>query len=112
MNKFGDRCEAGSAAVLLVVGVAFGAAASIAAGSAGRIAVERAHAETVSEIVVAAMASDRVSGYSQEEAESRSRDIALRNGAKVLRLVEIGERISATIEWSGSHGTSAAVLEW
>ncbi|MEN9595300.1 MAG: hypothetical protein RLY23_1783, partial [Actinomycetota bacterium] len=24
MNKFGDRCEAGSAAVLLVVGVAFG----------------------------------------------------------------------------------------
>lgn len=112
MNKFGDRCEAGSAAVLLVVGVAIGAAASIAAGSAGRIAVERAHAETVSEIVVAAMASDRVSGYSQEEAEGRSRDIAERNGAKVLRLVETGERISATIEWSGSHGTSAAVLEW
>jgi len=112
MNKFGDRCEAGSAAVLLVVGVAIGAAASIAAGSAGRIAVERAHAETVSEIVVAAMASDRVSGYSQEDAEGRSRDIAERNGAKVLRLVETGERISATIEWSGSHGTSAAVLEW
>ena len=112
MKDFGVRRETGSAAVLLIVAVAIGAAASIAAGSAGRIAVERAHAETVSELVVSAMASDRVSGYSQEEAESRSRDIALRNGAKVLRLVEIGERISATIEWSGSQGTSAAVLEW
>lgn len=112
MKDFGVRRETGSAAVLLIVAVAFGAAASIAAGSAGRIAVERAHAETVSELVVAAMASDRVSGYSEEEAESRSRDIALRNGARVLRIVEIGGRISATIEWSGSHGTSAAVLEW
>lgn len=112
MKDSGVRRETGSAAVLLIVAVAIGAAASIAAGSAGRIAVERAHAETVSELVVAAMASDRVSGYSQGDAERRSREIALRNGARVLRLVEVGERISATIEWSGSQGTSAAVLEW
>ncbi len=112
MKDFGVRRETGSAAVLLIVAVAIGAAASIAAGSAGRIAVERAHAETVSELVVSAMASDRVSGYSQEDAERRSREIALRNGARVLRIVEVGERISATIEWSGSQGPSAAVLEW
>lgn len=104
--------ESGSAAVLLVVGVVIGAAASIAAGAAGRTAVERAHADTVADIVVAAMASDRVSGYSQEDAERRAREIARLNGAKVVRLGEVGGRIAATLEWSGSRGTSAAELEW
>lgn len=112
MRNLGVKSEAGSVALLLVVGIAIAVAASIAAGGAGRIAVERAHAETVSELVVAAMASDRVSGYSEEDAERRSREIAHRNGAQVLTLGEIGGRISATVEWSGSKGSSAAQLEW
>jgi hypothetical protein len=112
MKRLNESAESGNAAILLMVGVVIGLAASIAAGYAGRIAVERAHCDTVAEIVVAAMASDRVNGYPQEEAERRSRHIASLNNAEVIRLVEIEGRIIATLEWSGSRGTSAADLEW
>ena len=106
------RCDRGSATVLLTVAVMLAGATSLAVGRAAEVAVDRAHADVVAEVVVAAVAADRIRGLDAESAIARGRILAERDGVVVVRLVEEGDRIEVRVTRHGAAAAAAAHLEW
>lgn len=98
--------------MLLMVAVVIAGATAMAAGRAGSTVTARQRAGTVAESVVAGVAADRVRGLDAATAIARGRDLAARNSASVLGIVEVDGRIEVRIVRAGALGTARARLEW
>lgn len=104
--------DRGSATILLMVAVILAGATALAVVRAAEVAVDRARADLVAEVVVAAVAADRIRGLDAESAIARGRILAARDGVVVVRLVEEGDRIEVRVNRHGAVAVAAAHLEW
>ena len=111
MSERRARGARGSATVLLMVAVILAGAAALAVGRAVVIAVDRARADLVAEVIAAAVASDRVRGLDADAAIARGRTLARADGVAVVRLEEIGDRVEVTVRRRGETGTAVARLD-
>jgi hypothetical protein len=108
------RCRGawGSATVLLAVGVVVMGGAVCAAQRAAVIAIDRARADLVAEAVAASVASERVRGLDADTAIARGHLLAARDGVRVVRLEERGDRIEVRVARHRAVATAAAELSW
>jgi hypothetical protein len=106
------HADRGGATVLLMVAVVLGGATALAAGRAGTTVAGRQRATTVAESVITSVAADRVRGIDPATARARGRALARRNGATVIDMVEVGDRIEVRVARDGAVGSARVRLEW